>query len=70
MTAIETSVRLFTVTTVEPETEPAVALMVELPAAVAVASPSEPAAFEMPTLAVSVEAQVTCVVMFAVLASE
>lgn len=70
VTAIETSVAEVTVSVVEAVLPPNTAVIVEVPAVVAVASPCEPAALLMVTAAVSDELHVTVVVRFWVLPSE
>src|SRR6186713_685444 len=69
VTSMETSVAAETVSVVEPETAPDVAVIVLEPTSAPVARPSEPAAFEIVATAVSDELQVTAVVRSCVEAS-
>jgi hypothetical protein len=70
VSAIETKVALVTVKVAVPDTAPKVAVMVLLPAAMAVAIPVLPAALEIVAFAVADEDQVTRLVIFCVLESE
>ena len=70
VTAMETSVAEVTVSVVEPDTLPDVALIVVEPAATDVANPLEPAALLMAATAASDELQVTVVVRSCVVLSE
>src|SRR5438128_2172096 len=70
VTWIELSVAAVTVSVAVPLTAPCVAVMVLEPAAVPVARPCEPAAFEMLATAPFDEPQVTLAVRFCVLVSE
>ncbi len=70
MTAIEASVAGFTVSTVDPEILPDVALIVAGPAAAANASPLDPAALLIVAMAEFEELQLTAAVRFWVVLSE
>ena len=70
VTAMETSVAAVTVSVVDPETPPDVAVIVVVPAATGVANPSEPAALLIVATPVVDELQVTVVVRFCVVPSE
>ncbi len=70
LTATETSVAAVTVSVVEPEILPDVAVIVVVPAATEVASPFEPAALLIVAAAVLDELQVTAAVRFCVELSE
>jgi hypothetical protein len=70
VTAIETKVALVTVKVAVFDTAPKVAVMVVLPAAMALAIPLLPAALEIVAFAVADEDQLTRLVMFCVLESE
>lgn len=69
MTAIETSSAAVTAYDFVPETEPDVAVIVDVPTPVAVAKPSDPEALLMVATEVLDELQVTDEVMFCVLLS-
>src|SRR5215510_1342307 len=69
VTSIDTRVAAVTVSVVEPETAPDVAVIVVGPRALAVARPSDPPAFEIVATAVSEDDQVTAVVRSCVVAS-
>ena len=70
VTAMETSVAEVTVSVVEPDTLPDVALIVVEPAAAEVANPLEPAALLMAATAAVDEFQVAVVVRSCVVLSE
>ena len=70
VTAIDTRVAEVTVSVVLPEMLPSVAETVVLPAATALASPSEPLALLRVATLLALEDQVTCVVRFCVELSE
>ena len=68
--AIEDSAAVPTVSVVEPDAVPRVAVMVVGPAPVLIASPLVPAELLMVATAAALEPQLTVVVMFCVLPSE
>lgn len=64
VTATETSVAVVTVSVVDPDSEPKVAVIVVVPAATGVANPCEPAVLLMVATDVISEFQVTVLVRF------